>query len=765
MRELFKSPIGLALAAALICVVTATTQVFDHAYLNAWYKINSDPAPKTSMIVSLDGGSVDSTESVLGSTAKQARLVSRLVELGASHIYFDFPASAGADAVGDAALYDAIAKAGDRITMVNRGKVVAGNYSSVLSQPIFLPPPLTQVAVSSWDVNFRGIARSSPKVIESAGQAIPVVSYIAAKGAKTDNIIYPDFRVNPSDIDIVNSKYFTGISVIKNDISEKNIYVTTTNTNWQTTIGYFGHGRVPAAAVDISGAIGLSKGGALRLTGDPLLFIFLLLLLIGNRIRRASAKTAFYGALVAFIVVAPGILADHRVFAEIGSTFAAALAYGPARLWQKWRRQVQLTSTVSGLPNIEALAAGGIPPGYDVIAVTVGHYDQMLASMPGELHGECARQIARRLSLTATGSPVHDTNNGCFVWLAQPDSIETLVGQFEGLKAMFSAPMLIDSRVLDTSLHFGIDRNGESRPMSRIKSALVSAAEAQDKGKLYEEFSRQRLAETPWELSLHARIDAALRNGDMWLAFQGQYDFGSGRITGAEILIRWNDPERGVIPPDSFIIQAERAGRINAITYWVLDRAILASLSLEESFGLMQLSVNLSGQMVDQPGLVSDISDIVRRHDFDCSRLTLEVTETFNMANRDMARSNLASLRAMGFRLSVDDFGTGHASLAHLSDIPSDEIKLDRRFIQAIVGDARDRTIVRSTIQLAHALGQVVVAEGVEDLATLDLLRQLDCDSAQGYFIGYPVSFDAFVTALRNVPAAGADRKDMIKAC
>ncbi|WP_374531310.1 EAL domain-containing protein, partial [Novosphingobium sp.] len=132
--------------------------------------------------------------------------------------------------------------------------------------------------------------------------------------------------------------------------------------------------------------------------------------------------------------------------------------------------------------------------------------------------------------------------------------------------------------------------------------------------------------------------------------------------------------------------------------------------------------------------------DIVRERGLrDCSLITFEVTETFSMANREQAKRNLAALRTMGFRLSIDDFGTGQASLAYLAEIPSDEIKLDRRFIQAITTDQRERLIVESVISLAHALGQEVVAEGIEDVMTLEALRKLGCDLAQGYHVGRPM--------------------------
>lgn len=482
----------------------------------------------------------------------------------------------------------------------------------------------------------------------------------------------------------------------------------------------------------------------------PILVFALGLAFAGTRIRRRRVKLALYGSIAMGVILIPGVVRDMGVIMEPSAAIAALMAYVPMRASQKWRNQVKQTSGSSGLPNIEAMVADGIAKSQDVVAASISQYEQMLASLPKELHGECARQIARRIALGAGDRQVFDTDNGHFLWLEHSQTLDSIVEHLEGLRALFSSPLVIGGHVLDTTIHFGLDRNSDSRPITRVQSALAAANEAQGKGKLYEEFGHQRLAQSPWELSLHARIDEGLRNGDIWLALQPQLDLRDGRISGAEALIRWNDPERGVIPPDAFILQAERAGRIETITYWVLERSIGMVNALNRLSSPFQISVNLSARMVDHPALISRVADIVRANPVDCALITFEVTETFSLANREQAKLNLSALRTMGFRLSIDDFGTGQASLAYLAEIPSDEIKLDRRFVQAITTDPRERCIVDSVIKLAHALGQEVVAEGIEDQATLQELRRLGCDMAQGYFIGRPIKYSDFSDLLSS---------------
>jgi EAL domain-containing protein (putative c-di-GMP-specific phosphodiesterase class I) len=750
MRIFSKSPLHIALAVALVCWGFLLTEAFDYLYWNQRYKPDfmTRPAPADKVIVSLDAGRGSTEERAVGSTASQARLLRAIIAQNPKHIFFDLPIAEGADAAGDKAFAKAVADAGQRVTMVLRANNDASSNIGVIESADSMLPADTQFAASIWYLNFNGYATGAPPVAEIGGKPYPAVAALHQGDPALDEKIVPDWSINPRTIPVIDSGAILSGSTGDNALSGKTIFVTTTNPNLGTSIGYFGRGRTPSATLDIAGIEGMKNGSVTDLGSLPLLLLFVLLIQLGRRARSPWTKLAIYCALVLSVLFLPAVLMSFRILTHSGVTIVALLAYVPARLWQRWRRSVELTNGSSGLPNIDALAADGIPDGYDVVGATIRQYEQMLASLPCDLHGECARQIARRLSLASGDSKVYATDNGHFVWLEEPRSTDSQVGHLEGLKALFSAPLMIDGHLLDTNIHFGLDRNIENSPASRIQSALASANEALAKGKLYEEFGRQKLEQAPWELSLHARIDEGLRNGDIWLALQAKYDLRTDSVTGAEALIRWNDPERGVIPPDAFILQAERAGRIEAITYWVFERAMEYSRELNKSRPLFNISVNLSARMVDQPGLVPRVSELAARYNFDCTLLTFEVTETFDMANHEMARHNLAALRAMGFRLSIDDFGTGQASLAYLAEIPSDEIKLDRRFVQSITTDKRERLIVRSIIKLAHALGQEVVAEGVEDEATLEALRWMNCDVAQGFHIGRPIRFEELAALL-----------------
>jgi EAL domain-containing protein (putative c-di-GMP-specific phosphodiesterase class I) len=466
------------------------------------------------------------------------------------------------------------------------------------------------------------------------------------------------------------------------------------------------------------------------------------MLAIAERSRRRIRVLLVFSAVLSSLLL-PIALRAIGIVAAPDCAWLFMVTYAGFCLWERRARRIKHTST-SGLPNLLALSAGSIEVGRDVVVAVIARYEEILATLPQALHGEFALQIARRISVGSGSEEIYHGDSGHFAWTEEARPLDVQFSHLEGLRALFSAPLQIGEHTFDTNIHFGLDRNEGLDALTRVNSALASANEALANGRAVELFEAHRLSEAPWELSLHARIDEGLRNGDIWLAYQPQWDLAENRICGAEALIRWDHPIRGPIAPDAFILQAERAGRIDALTYWVLEQAITVALAVNAKGPRFQMSINLSAQMVDKAELVTNFAEIVRRRGIDPKLLTIEITETSSVRNRPAACHNLTQLRKMGFRLSIDDFGTGEASLAYLADLPSDELKLDRRFVSRILASDRDRAIVASTIGLAHALDQQVVAEGIEDAPTLQMLRDLGCDHAQGYFLGRPQPFASF---------------------
>ncbi|MDH5824443.1 GGDEF domain-containing phosphodiesterase [Luteimonas sp. RD2P54] len=236
----------------------------------------------------------------------------------------------------------------------------------------------------------------------------------------------------------------------------------------------------------------------------------------------------------------------------------------------------------------------------------------------------------------------------------------------------------------------------------------------------------------------HEELRDALAGNRLELYLQPILDLRAERVVGYEALARWAHPRIGPVAPPDFVGAAERTGLIGELTRWSLNVALRQVAQMRRAGRPVRVNVNLSAAALQLPGFVPQVLDLLRFWEVPPEGLVLEVTESALM--RDVARCQalLAALRDAGVGISIDDFGTGYSSMAYLRQLPAGELKIDRSFVADMTEDRRSRRLVGSMIDLSHHLGLEVVAEGVEDAATLTLLRELGCDHAQGYLIGRP---------------------------
>jgi len=267
-----------------------------------------------------------------------------------------------------------------------------------------------------------------------------------------------------------------------------------------------------------------------------------------------------------------------------------------------------------------------------------------------------------------------------------------------------------------------------------------------------------------YRLNLEHDLRQAVERGEFVLAYQPIVALATGRTVGAEALIRWRHPERGLLPPSEFVEVAEETHLIIPIGRWVLDEACrqLAAWNAGRPPGSDELTmaVNLSNrQLSHHPDLVGEITETITRHGVPPRQLCLEVTETAVHEASQSARSSLAALSAAGVQIALDDYGTGYSSLGHLRDIPVNALKIDRGFIDGLGRHRGDDAIVVAVITLAHALGMHVVAEGVESPRQRDRLRELGCDLVQGYLYSKPVSASEFDRLVSEAEADAAESR------
>ena len=254
-------------------------------------------------------------------------------------------------------------------------------------------------------------------------------------------------------------------------------------------------------------------------------------------------------------------------------------------------------------------------------------------------------------------------------------------------------------------------------------------------------------------LSLMGELRAALDKEQLVLYYQPKVNVQTGRVSGVEALVRWRHPQHGLMFPNDFIPLSEQAGLIKQVTLWVLREAMKQSRDWELSGIDVSMAVNLSVHNLHDTTFPDEVKNILQGYSSALvTRLRFEITETAMMVDPARALEILNSLGAMGIRLSIDDFGTGYSSLAYLKQLPVAELKIDKSFIMSMEENENDTVIVRSTIELAHNIGLRVVAEGVEDKKTYEMLAALSCDSVQGYYISRPMPPEEFSRWLQQPP-------------
>lgn len=261
----------------------------------------------------------------------------------------------------------------------------------------------------------------------------------------------------------------------------------------------------------------------------------------------------------------------------------------------------------------------------------------------------------------------------------------------------------------------------------------------------YDLHSRERLA-------LMAELRDAIDLGQLVLHFQPKVDIQTGRIVGAEALVRWQHPERGFLTPDRFIPTAENTGLMEPLTRWVLADALGLCQSARREGIPLRVSVNLSARSLHDPRLADMVEHALEFSGADARHLVLEITESAIVLDPAGAMETLTTLSRMGVWLSIDDFGIGYTSLASIRHLPVNEIKVDKSFVLGMLADQSDAMIVRAVVELGHNLGLRVVAEGVETQEMLEALAGFGCDEAQGYFISRPMTCEQLKEWVRTAP-------------
>jgi diguanylate cyclase len=726
-------------------------QVFEDILRDVRTGANQHAVSRDITLVAIDNRSLQRLGRYPWPRSHHAKLVTQLHEMGADQIVFTLVFADKSDAENDGALVRAIEPLGTKIVM----PLLLGTGSD--SEVVPLPELRAHASLATvyQQHDLFGSVRQIPYSMPSRRGNLPSLAAELA-GVKGRSGSFPiDFSLDPRTIPVVSAVDVINGTADREKITGKRIIIGTTYTPLSSPAISPVTGIIPSVYVHILGAETLKEGPPLA---HPWPVSFLPALLVASLCVAARRRMLSVVAIPAGILVLLGLpffLEARQIYIEIVPPLFLLSSVGIALWWAHFRQAYFLrgtTNAVSGLPNLAALQQRKADSARALVAARVHNYAVIASTLPADAEKELVEQIAKRFTVGASDPILYQGDEGIFAWFAEKGSPVGTGSHLDALHTLFRSPVIVQGKQLDLKITFGFDTECERSNANRLASALVAADEAANEGAKWKQYDPSKFEDASWRLSLLSQLDAAIDAGDLWVAYQPKLDLQTGRIIGAEALARWTHPDKGPISPIEFILAAEESNRIEKLTQFVLERAIRAAAAINQDGIDFGISVNLSGRLIDDVQLVSVIRGMLVKHGLDPTNLTLEVTETFALSSNARNLKTLDELRELGVKLSVDDYGTGLSTLDYLQRIPATEIKIDKSFVMGMRESHGTKVMVNSTIQLAHSLGQKVVAEGVEDQETLDELARMNCDIAQGYLIGRPMTFRALSKKMHAGP-------------
>ncbi|WDE11184.1 putative bifunctional diguanylate cyclase/phosphodiesterase [Thalassomonas haliotis] len=366
------------------------------------------------------------------------------------------------------------------------------------------------------------------------------------------------------------------------------------------------------------------------------------------------------------------------------------------------------------------------------------------------LLGEIAKRLNNSILLPQV---VGRLSGDSFVFVLDIQRAHMLDMALDHLHELISRPYRYQEHEITISCSIGycfFPEHGENAE-ELLQNANMALFEAESHNKPSVEFEESMQSQGRYYLLMEKEIRNALEADEFVLYFQPQLNLLTNRLEGVEALIRWQHPDKGLLSPDKFLPDIEKLGLNSELDGYVLNKACQTIGRWYEKYHRrIVIAVNITAVEFQDPELVDKIQALLFEHNVPSSFLELEITENMVMTDINSAMGTIVTLQSMGIKVSIDDFGTGYSSLVYLRKLPIDKIKIDRSFITEVASNDSDLTIVKSMVELSHGLGKRVLAEGVETVEQLNLLRHIGCDAVQGYFIKKPLPEDEFVQYLKR---------------
>jgi len=739
--ERFRQAGWSGLIALVLCVLTVNALVDQFVWL-AQKQVNSFEASGDIVYV---GASENLADPEFPQRREQlANLVDDLRNAGTEEVYVDIVFDQASTAEADTRLNAALQRWGDNAYLSRDYRTGLDGIDRLRASTPAIGAGVPEVGTDLWQ-NYLGYVWYVPYIVSDGTTELPNLSAKLAGSALYRDAEQPvDYLFDLTTIPIYQLKNLEAESDRLSALRGKKVVIGFSSRDDDNAPNIPGHIDVPRSIVQIYAAETLLAGHTTQLNPYMVLLAVLAMLSLASWIGMRRFRYLAYGGIFLCIPASVFVAGSLGIKVHAASALLLLFTYALFRIRARWKSSFRLVDADTNLPSFTALerdkvTAETVPA---IIVARIHRFEEVRKTLAAELHAEYLLRIVDRLKAAEPNATIYVGPGHLIAWTLAEKEPGLIREHLEGLRALFAAPLHVGSTQVDVGITFGVDVT-PSPHVTRRLAAAVSAAERTNE--TYDPIEISELASDEdlyWNISLQARIDAALSNGEIFLVYQPKILVQTGELIGVEALVRWRDPARGLIPPDHFIKQCESAGRMAHLTRHVLGEACRAGVAFEDGGRQIPVAVNISATLVHEYSIVAMVSEVLEETGLNPQCLTLEITETYRISNFERAGAILSELAALGPKISMDDFGVGAASLEALQRLPFAELKIDRTFTSAIRENPKAAGIVRSVLQMGRELRIIVVAEGVEDESTLTMLRDSGCVVAQGYAISRPIPFD-----------------------
>ncbi len=731
---------------SLICGVIEFGLPLENMMRYVRNEIRPQQASGDIVVVGVDGRSLNETNQRWPwPRADLAKMIDELNQAGAKRIFFDFNFDSYTDPKNDAAMIEALKRAPGKVFLATRyvEDKVAGQRTHHVSIPEF-DAFSEGFNINVWVDPF-GTPQGFLYQTKVAGKIYPSMASITSGiSGETDKLFRADYAIDVTSIPRISAVDVLHSKIKQDDISGKDVIIGPATVEMGDMFRLPGTGLISGVYFNVLAAETLKRGVPVEYSWFGPWLMGIIVTAAFMRSRRKLLRRSIFGAGVVGLLSIPLFLEHNLIFVETVPALLAFGIVGVARARINFRKKLHdsgITNSISGLLNLAALHELETKPGTTLIAMKIHNFLAIKSTLLVGLEKEFLDQIISRISLGVERSNLYQSDDGTFVWILDDVTLVTAVERIDALHSIFRSALKVGGQSVNLFITFGIDRDESASLPNRASSAILAADDGAKNGERWSLSDADKSRERAAQLFLVGRIDQAIANDEIWVAYQPKLDIATNRICGAEALVRWTHPDRGIISPDEFIRMAEEQDRIDNLTLHVLENAVKTSAAINKHGIDFEIAANLSPRAFAGLPIDSIANAMLSKYGLPAHCLTLEITETATMRPNGEFIAVLERLRMIGINISVDDYGTGLSTLEYLRAIPSNEVKIDRSLISQVDFSPESRMIVNSTIQMVHSLGRTAVAEGVESEAILKIVSQMGCDKVQGYLISKPIRF------------------------